>query len=50
MGRIELCIMADTATFGMGTYMLASNYLTLKFATWMVSLMEVCAQLCAIFR
>jgi len=50
MGRIELCIIAETATFGMGTYMLACNYLTLKFATRVFSLMEVCALLCAIFR
>ena len=32
----------DTATFGMGTYMLGFNYLTSKFATWVVSLVEVC--------
>ena len=50
MGRRELCIIADTATFIMGTYMLACNYLTLKFATRVFSLMEVCALLCAIFR
>jgi len=50
MGRIELCIIAETATFGMGTYMLACNYLTLKFTTRVFSLMEVCALLCAIFR
>jgi len=30
MGRIQLCIIGDTATFGMVTYMLACNYLTLK--------------------
>jgi len=42
-------MIADTATFGMGTYMLDCNYLTLKFATRVVSLMEVCALLSVIF-
>ena len=43
MGRVELGIGEGQGRIWMGSYMLVCNYLTLKFETRVVSLMQICA-------